>query len=262
MLAEKAGHPRPSLRDIVYVYLPEGDTPLPEPMPFLLPIRTLPHLSDTFKLKGLRRRMVDQLRARGITDEAVLEAMLAVPRHRFVEGAFAEEAYTDKPLPIHSGQTISQPFTVAIQSQLLRARPRMKVLEIGTGSGYQAAVLCAMGLRVFSVEYDSRLHRDARERLQDLGYEAHLHHGDGSEGWARYQPYERILVTAASPEVPLALRQQLVVGGIMVIPVGRLDRQYMTVVTRLSQREYEIETLDAFQFVPLRGRYGFRMEGG
>lgn len=210
----------------------------------------------------MRRRMVELLRARGITDEAVLTAMLAVPRHHFVEGAFSTQAYADRPLPIPSGQTISQPFTVAIQSQLLQARPRMKVLEVGTGSGYQAAVLCAMGLRVFSVEYDARLYREARDRLAALEYEAKLHQGDGSEGWVRYQPYERILVTAASPEVPLVLRQQLVVGGVMVIPVGRLDRQYMTVVTRLSQREYEVETLDAFQFVPLRGRYGFRAEEG
>jgi len=204
--------------------------------------------------------MVDLLETRGITDAGVLAAMREVPRHKFVESALAEEAYADKPLPIHSGQTISQPFTVAFQSQLLQAKARMKVLEVGTGSGYQAAVLCAMGLRVFSVEYDGRLHREARERLLALGYEARLHHGDGSGGWRLYQPYERILVTAASPEVPLALRQQLTVGGIMVIPVGNQARQQMTVVRRLSQREYEVETLQAFRFVPLRGRYGFSLD--
>lgn len=205
----------------------------------------------------MRTRLVQQLAARGITDEAVLEAVGNVPRHGFVASALVQEAYEDKALPIHSGQTISQPFTVALMTQLLDLKPRMKVLEIGTGSGYQAAVLAEMGMKVFSVEYDSRLHREAEARLEDLGYEVKLDLGDGSEGWKRYQPYERIIVTAASPAVPEPLKQQLDLGGRLVIPVGTLQQQRMQVLTRLDRREFQVETLQPFQFVPLRGRYGF-----
>ena len=164
---------------------------------------------DTFKHKGQRARLVEILMEKGITDERVLSAIGAVPRHAFVEGVFASEAYDDKALPIHSGQTISQPFTVAFQTQLLRLKPKMKVLEIGTGSGYQAAVLCAMGVRLFTVEIDPRLHRDAAARLNELGYAPKLLCGDGSQGWLTYQPYEAIIVTAASPAVPEPLKRQL-----------------------------------------------------
>ncbi|GAB4424458.1 MAG: protein-L-isoaspartate(D-aspartate) O-methyltransferase [Bacteroidia bacterium] len=204
--------------------------------------------------------MVEALARRGIADEQVLTALGEVPRHVFVEGAFDEEAYADRALPIHSGQTISQPFTVAVQTELLQLKPRMKVLEIGTGSGYQAAVLCAMGMRVFSVEIDRRLHLEARRRLEDLHYDARLHLGDGSLGWPQYAPYERILVTAASPSVLDTLRQQLVVGGRLVLPVGSLQTQRMTVVTRVSRTEFDVQSLDTFQFVPLRGRLGFDEE--
>ncbi|MEL6672214.1 MAG: protein-L-isoaspartate(D-aspartate) O-methyltransferase [Bacteroidota bacterium] len=212
---------------------------------------------DTFKHKGQRNRLVEELLDRGITDETVLEAIRRVPRHLFVQGVFQSEAYVNKPLPISSGQTISQPLTVAIQSQLLRLKKRMKVLEIGTGSGYQAAVLSEMGMRVFSVEIDQKLHREAKRRLEDLEYPVKLHHGDGSQGWPLHQPYERIIVTAASPSIPEPLKQQLEIGGILVIPVGSLKTQQMQVVTRLSRYEYEIETLTHFQFVPLKGKFGF-----
>ncbi|MEM9987550.1 MAG: rRNA adenine N-6-methyltransferase family protein, partial [Bacteroidota bacterium] len=147
---------------------------------------------DTFKHKGLRQRLVSQLEAKGITDEKVLQAMAEVPRHFFVEGVFDEEAYQDKALPIKYQQTISQPYTVALMTQWLRLKPRCKVLEIGTGSGYQAAILAAMGMKVFSVEYDRRLHLEAKARLSELGLDVKLLHGDGAEGWKRYQPYERI----------------------------------------------------------------------
>ena len=212
---------------------------------------------DTYKHKGQRKMMVRDLQAMGIYDEAVLEAMGREPRHFFVEGAFESEAYEDKALPIQSGQTISQPYTVAFQTQLLDLKPKMKVLEIGTGSGYQAAVLCEMGMRVFSVEYHRGLHQQAKKRLEELGYDAFLHCGDGSQGWQRYQPYQRILVTAASPDIPEPLKRQLDIGGRMVIPVGGRAVQVMTVVTRLSQSEYEIEKLNRFCFVPLVGKYGW-----
>lgn len=212
---------------------------------------------DTFKHKGLRDRLYRELVQKGITDEAVLEAIRTVPRHLFVEGVFAEEAYLDKALPIASGQTISQPFTVAYQSQLLQLKPKMKVLEIGTGSGYQAAILCKMGMRVFTVEFDRRLFLDARHLLEDQGCEAKTHLGDGSLGWPTYQPYDRILVTAASPAIPDTLRQQLCIGGRMVIPLGNRDTQRMTTVIRIDKNEYQTETLHEFKFVPLRGKYGF-----
>lgn len=212
---------------------------------------------DTYKHKGQRARLVEILMEKGITDERVLKAIGAVPRHAFVEGVFAGEAYEDKALPIHSGQTISQPFTVAFQTQLLGLKPKMKVLEIGTGSGYQAAVLCNMGVRLFTVELDARLHREAAARLQDLGHSPKMMCGDGSQGWLTFQPYEAILVTAASPAVPEPLKRQLEVGGRMVIPVGNRNVQRMTVVTRLSRDEFEIETHHDFKFVPLRGRFGF-----
>lgn len=215
---------------------------------------------DTFKHKGQRERLVQALIQKGITDDRLLKALETVPRHAFVEGAFSAQAYQDKALPIKRGQTISQPFTVAFQTQLLQLRSKMKVLEVGTGSGYQAAILCEMGMRVFSVEYDKKLHEDAGERLSDLQYAAHLLYGDGSQGWQKYQPYDRILVTAASPGIPESLKQQLAIGGRMVIPVGTRSRQRMTVVKRIDRMEYEIEALHAFQFVPLRGKFGFEEE--
>lgn len=217
-------------------------------------------LLDTFKHKGQRARLVKKLEERGITDERVLEAIGVVPRHLFVEGGLIDEAYEDKALPIQGGQTISQPFTVAFQTQLLEVKPRMKVLEIGTGSGYQAAVLCAMGVRLFTVELDSRLHREAKRRLHDLGYEAKMLCGDGSQGWAQFQPYERILVTAASPEIPEALKRQLDIGGRMVIPVGSQAVQEMLQVVKISSHEFEVHRYHQFKFVPLRGRFGFETE--
>lgn len=212
---------------------------------------------DTYKHKGQRARLVEELELKGITDKKILDAFMDVPRHAFVENAFQHEAYEDKALPIQSGQTISQPFTVAYQTLRLRLKPKMKVLEIGTGSGYQAAILAAMGMRVFSVEIDARLHREAKERLENLNLKVKLHKGDGSLGWPLFQPYERIIVTAASPGIPDSLKQQLEVGGLMILPVGNRSQQQMTLVKKISRREFEIQKLDHFQFVPLRGKYGF-----
>ena len=216
---------------------------------------------DTYKYKGLRRDLVAQLKEKGITHQEILEAFMQVPRHGFVDSALADQAYEDVALPIPEQQTISQPYTVAFQTLLLQPKSRMKILEIGTGSGYQSAILCALGCRVFTVEFIAKLHRLAKSRLEDLGFEPKMMCGDGSKGWPKYQPYEGILVTAASPAVPRVLQEQLVVGGRLVMPVGTETSQNMVVITRKSKTEYERETLKKFRFVPLRGKYGFTEEG-
>ncbi|MEO1451295.1 MAG: protein-L-isoaspartate(D-aspartate) O-methyltransferase, partial [Bacteroidota bacterium] len=202
-------------------------------------------------------RMVEALKAQGLSDPVVLEALETIPRHGFVPLGLQADAYALKALPIEAGQTISHPFTVGYQSELLQAKRRHKVLEIGTGSGYQTAVLCAMGLRVFSVEREGSLLRTAKRRLEDLDYEPFLQQGDGSEGWALHQPYDRILVTAGSPMIPETLKTQLKVGGRLIIPVGPSEAQFMTVVIRLARNEFEVQKLEPCEFVPLVGKYGF-----
>lgn len=215
---------------------------------------------DTYKHKGLREKLIKAMMEKGLTDEAVLAAMRKVPRHAFVESAFVEAAYEDRPLPIGDGQTISQPLTVGLQSSMLEVKPGMKVLEIGTGSGYQAAVLCEMGVKVFSVERIRIHHQKAAAILEELGYKVRLKWGDGTMGWGQFAPFDRILVTAASPSIPEALKKQLAVGGKLVIPVGELDKQQMTVVTRISESEWQIEKRGYFHFVPLVGKQGWSEE--
>lgn len=194
--------------------------------------------------------MVDALRRRGIEDEAVLAAMNAVPRHFFLDKAFEEHAYEDKPFPIGHEQTISQPFTVAYQTSLLNVKSGNRVLEIGTGSGYQAAILAALGAKVYSVERQEALYFSAKKLLGEMGFQTvKCYFRDGTKGLPEYAPYDKILVTAGAPVVPEALKQQLAVGGILVIPVGE-EIQYMYRITRLSVVEYKEETLDAFRFVP------------
>jgi protein-L-isoaspartate(D-aspartate) O-methyltransferase len=212
---------------------------------------------DTYKHKGLRERLVKQLAEKGIKDPKVLAAIGKVPRHGFVESAFSEAAYEDRPLPIGDGQTISQPWTVARQTELLDLKPNLKVLEIGTGSGYQCAILCELGCKVFSVERLRLLHERARNILEDLGYKPRLRLGDGTLGWDMYAPYDRILVTAGSPSIPESFKKQLAVGGKLVIPVGELDQQQMAVVTRVSETEWEIDKKGSFQFVPMIGKQGW-----
>jgi protein-L-isoaspartate(D-aspartate) O-methyltransferase len=212
---------------------------------------------DSYKHKGLREKLVRTLMEKGLADEAVIAALRKVPRHAFVESAFTEAAYEDRPLPIGDGQTISQPLTVALQSSMLAVKPGMKVLEIGTGSGYQAAVLCEMGAKVFSIERIKAHHLKAAALLDELGYKLRLKWGDGSQGWTQYAPYDRILVTAASPSVPESLKKQLAMGGKLVIPVGDLDKQQMTIVTRKAENEWEIAKNGTYQFVPLLGKFGW-----
>lgn len=217
-------------------------------------------LTDTYLHKGKREKLVARLREKGIQDELVLQAIEKIPRHSFLQSALHHKAYEDQALPIEGGQTISQPYTVAFMSQALELKKGMKILEVGTGSGYQAAILCAMGLRTFSIERNPSLHTTAKSRLKTLGFDPYLHVGDGSAGWKRYAPYERIIVTAASPSIPKPLQNQLDIGGKMIVPVGSINQQTMTLVTRLGTRDFQVERLSQFKFVPLIGRYGWAEE--
>ena len=207
-------------------------------------------MTDTYRHKGLRKRLVDALRQRGIADEAVLAAMHAVPRHFFLDKAFEEHAYEDKPFPIGNEQTISQPYTVAYMTALLEVKRGDRILEIGTGSGYQAAILAAMGARIFTVERQETLYHRTKKLLTELGFSSvRCFFRDGSKGMPEYMPYDKIIVTAGAPVVPEPLREQLAIGGLLIIPVGE-DVQYMYRIERISETEFKEETLDAFRFVP------------
>jgi protein-L-isoaspartate(D-aspartate) O-methyltransferase len=211
--------------------------------------------SDTYRHQGSRKHLVNSIRAKGIRDARVLEAMMMVPRHAFFgDTAFEQFAYEDKAFPIGNGQTISQPYTVAFQSQLLNAAPGMRVLEIGTGCGYQTAVLCAMGLKVFSIERLRPLHLATKERLQRLGYRATLAHGDGFNGMPQFAPFDRILVTCAAPVVPEMLIQQLDLGARMVVPVGAGDVQAMMSVDKRADGTVDQQAYGTFKFVPMLGQ--------
>lgn len=208
---------------------------------------------DTTKHQGRRRQLVALLKEKGITHSAVLEAIGAIPRHLFMDSSFEDHAYQDKAFPIGADQTISQPYTVAFQSEQLKVSPGTKVLEIGTGSGYQTAVLCHMGAVVYSIERQHELFRTSLKRLPTLGFKPKkLIFGDGYKGFPEKAPFERIIVTAGAPHIPEALLGQLVVGGKMVIPVGEKN-QKMTVITRTSPTDFEQLVLGDFRFVPLLG---------
>jgi len=215
-------------------------------------------LNKEFKFKGLRQKLVKELSKKGISDENVLNAMEKVKRHLFVDELLQDSAYEDRALPIAFNQTISQPYTVAFQTQLLQAQKGMRVLEIGLGSGYQAAVLCQMGLTVFSVERIKDLANATKKLLNNLSYDVTIKIGDGTLGWQTFAPYDRILVTAASPSVPEPLLQQLVVGGILVIPVGDKETQKMYQIRKISENQYETKIYDEFKFVPLIGDKGWK----
>lgn len=211
-------------------------------------------MQDTFKHKGLRQQMVDTLRANGISDEAVLRAMNEVPRHFFIDSALDSHAYEDRALKIGCEQTISHPSTVAMQSQLLALQPGMKVLEIGTGSGYQTAVLCRMGAKVFTVERQKGLFDQTRKLLSTLRYNARCFLGDGYQGLAEvnYGPYDRIIVTCGAPEVPEALMAQLKVGGIMVIPLGDEEQEMLRITKQGDSRDHwQTEKFGTYSFVPM-----------
>jgi len=208
-------------------------------------------MTDSFEAKGKRKRLVAELRQKGITDEEVLRAIDTVPRHLFMDPAFLNHAYVDKAFPLSSGQTISQPYTVAVQTSLLRVKKRDKILEIGTGSGYQAAVLAEMGAKVYTIERFRELYVKAQRTLTSLGYNTDFFYGDGYEGKPQYGPYDGIIVTAAAPEVPSLLLQQLKIGGRLVIPVGGSVAQVMTVVERKGDDDFEYTDHGNFIFVPM-----------
>ena len=199
----------------------------------------------------MRRHLVEQLRNKGITDEEVLSAIGSVPRHLFMDSGFESHAYQDKAFPIAAEQTISQPYTVAFQSQLLQLQKGQSVLEIGTGSGYQTAVLILLGADVYSIERQHQLYRYSMRQLPKLGYRLKkLVFGDGYKGLPEFAPFDRILVTAGAKEVPKALLNQLVIGGRMVIPVGT-ETQEMILMVRTSAKEFEKQKHGTFRFVPM-----------
>jgi protein-L-isoaspartate(D-aspartate) O-methyltransferase len=208
-------------------------------------------MTDTFEAKGKRKKLVAELRLKGISDEKVLSAVDRVPRHLFMDPAFLIHAYVDKAFPISSGQTISQPYTVAVQTSLLKVKKRDKILEIGTGSGYQAAILCEMGAKVYTIERFRELFVKAQTILISLGYSADFFYGDGYEGKPQYGPFDGIIITAATSEVPDKLLHQLKTGGRLVVPLGNSNSQLMTVVERTGPDSFESSEHGNFVFVPM-----------
>jgi protein-L-isoaspartate(D-aspartate) O-methyltransferase len=208
-------------------------------------------MTDSFEAKGKRKKLIEELRRKGITDEEVLRAMNKVPRHDFMDPAFLNHAYVDKAFPISSGQTISQPYTVAVQTSLLQVKRRDKILEIGTGSGYQAAILVEMGAKVYTIERYRELYLKAQTVLLSLGYSADFFYGDGFEGKHQYGPYDGIVITAAISEVPQKLLTQLKTGGRLVVPLGGTFSQVMTLVQRTGKNQYDYSSHGSFVFVPM-----------
>lgn len=207
---------------------------------------------DTYRHKGLRKQLVDGIRTKGIEDEKLLEAMNKIPRHYFLDSAFDKVAYEDRAFPIGEGQTISQPYTVAYQTRLLDVKPFEKILEIGTGSGYQACVLAELGTIVYSIERQKKLFESNKKFSYLKKYHnIKLFYGDGYEGLPTYGPFDKILITAAAPEIPQKLISQLKENGMMVIPVGSGDIQQMKRITRLEDDVIKEEVFDHFSFVPM-----------
>jgi protein-L-isoaspartate(D-aspartate) O-methyltransferase len=210
-------------------------------------------MEDSFRHQGLRKLLVEELRQKNITDENVLDAIGKIPRHLFCfDTVFLKHAYEDKAFPIGSGQTISQPYTVAKQTELLLPKKREKVLEIGTGSGYQTAVLCELGLKVFTIERQRVLYEKSSHLLDQFGYKARCFYGDGYAGRPAFAPFDKILITCGAPRIPEELKKQLKVGGRMVIPVGEINGvQAMLTLDKKSENEFEIAEHGSFQFVPM-----------
>ena len=208
-------------------------------------------MRDSSKHKGLRKRLVDQLVLKGIKSKIVIDALLKVPRHLFIDQDFETHAYIDKAFPIDSEQTISQPFTVAFQTSLLNLNKTDKVLEIGTGSGYQTAILMEIADSVFSIERQHKLYRRSKKNLTNLGYKTiNIKYGDGYKGLQEHQPFDKILVTAGAEILPKQLLLQLKIGGKLVVPIGK-DIQEMTVIERKSEKSFDKKTYGNFKFVPM-----------
>jgi len=208
-------------------------------------------LTDTYRHKGLRKLLVNELNRMGIKDQAVLDAINRVPRHYFLTSAFLEYAYENRAFQIGAGQTISHPFTVATQSELLKVEKGMKVLEIGTGSGFQTAVLCELGAKVFSIERQKLLHDNSKTLLHKMGYKPYLSYGDGYKGLPALGPFDRIIITCAIPVVPEELLMQLKVGGLLVMPYGEGEVQQMMVIEEKEDGSFESQMHGSFSFVPM-----------
>ncbi|OCX53952.1 protein-L-isoaspartate O-methyltransferase [Mucilaginibacter sp. PPCGB 2223] len=208
---------------------------------------------DNYREKGARKKLVELLKTKGIEDAHVLNAIAKVPRHYFFDETFWNQAYKDIAFPIGEGQTISQPYTVAYQSELLHIRKGDKVLEIGTGCGYQTCILLELGAKVYTIERQEKLYQRTIKVLPHIGYKAEFFYGDGSKGLPKHAPFNKIIVTAGAPFVPEDLLKQLAIGGILVIPVGDEESQKMVTVLKTSENDFEKVTLDTFRFVPLVG---------
>jgi len=208
-------------------------------------------INDNFLLQGKRQKLVELLKHEGIKDNKVLSAMTTLPRHYFVNPMYVEHAYDNKPLPIDKEQTISQPYTVAFQTQLLQIKSGDKVLEIGTGSGYQAAILLKMGAKVYSIERHQALYEKTNFLFRKLKLKAHLFYGDGYKGLPIYAPFNKILITAAAPSVPDELLKQLDIGGILVVPITSSNTQIMTTFKKLDTTNFEVKKYGQFAFVPM-----------
>jgi len=214
-------------------------------------------LEDNYKQRGLRNKLVKKLREKGIADERVLAAIGKVPRHVFFDEALLNHAYEDKAFPIGEGQTISQPYTVAFQSEQLHVKPGDKVLEIGTGSGYQACILLELGAKLYTIEYNRKLYERTKAFLPTMGYKPFFFYGDGSKGIPAKAPFDKIIVTAGAPVVPDALTNQLAEGGILIIPVGDRETQTMTLIHK-KENQLITKKLSSFAFVPLLGEQGWK----
>ncbi|HJZ39304.1 MAG TPA: protein-L-isoaspartate(D-aspartate) O-methyltransferase [Bacteroidales bacterium] len=210
-------------------------------------------MEDSYQHKGLRKKLVDEIRGKGITDERVLKAINMVPRHLFMDSGFIKFAYRDQAFPIRAGQTISQPYTVAFQTELLDITPMVKVLEVGTGSGYQAAVLAEMGAKVYTIERHKELYLLSQSLLNALHYRIQFFYGDGYQGLPTYGPFDRILITAAAPQVPDTLLKQLKPGGRLVVPLGTGGSQVMTLIEKKGENDYVRSEHGFFVFVPMLG---------
>lgn len=209
-------------------------------------------INDTAKHRGNRKRLIDLIKEKGITDQRVLDAMMEVPRHLYMDTAFERQAYEDQAFKIGAGQTISQPYTVGFQTQLLKVERGMKILEIGTGSGYQASVLHKLGVKVYSVERQKELFNTTKALLPKLGVRIKGFYGDGYLGLPQHAPFDRVIVTAGASHIPEALVDQLVEGGILVIPVSKDEEEVMTTVTKTSNG-IEVKEHGTFRFVPMLG---------
>ena len=208
-------------------------------------------MKDTFLHKGLRNKLVEHLSEKGINNTDVLDAINNVPRHLFMDNAFVNFAYQDKAFPIGSGQTISQPYTVAFQTQLLEVNPYQKILEIGTGSGYQAAVLNELNTHVYTIERQKDLFKKTKGFLPSIGYQCNFFYGDGYKGLEKFAPFDRIIITCGAPQIPKSLIDQLKIGGRMVAPIGNGDIQIMHLIEKISETENKITTHGEFSFVPM-----------